>query len=557
MTIHFTTMLRQIGRHSVGLRRYTTAGTRDSHVLTGSVYGTTEIDLFNRPTSTENDVKLEPSETAKVDGKVSMEPRIPNKLISQVRGLFPDRDSLHARVSLADSVGRTRIGIVPLGPQDMTVKKRKDANILNALLADPLASDQRWYDAFLARIASKDIVLSPGKYTGHGTQNSRWDMSLPSPFLKEVDVDIMEATSFADSLDNIRDCHWIIYVGEGEGLKAWPSVNLRDLAEDDFVAIVSATLTVNSEEAFEAVSLLRKSPSNSPKYLKLWQKSNFEQLSRAMKRMSANHDRALRYSIYQTCRDLCASDVSKESLMKGEADTIKTLRSEWSRNAHRELQTVLKQQLLKWRQSELPWYKLYWRIDDVDGITRDSLEYAFLPASRQSMCYLLGRIDGFACTTPNSPEPLTDGIYGLSPVEHWDSPSDDVIGQTLEELDDTLVSELHSRAYHEFLKVVLGIQLPTVIIPALGVYLYDLSLYNMGSIAAFGIVWGCFKLQKTWDALCSDFSVAVFEKARASINSCEQLIWSRWEGKAIEEKERVDDRKRLVAEMEESITQNK
>lgn len=540
-------MLRRIS----GIRRYTTAGSRDSRVLMGSVSGTQEIDMFNRPKHTEP--ILEPTETAKVDTKVALEPRITNKLIRQVRNLFPDRDSLHARVSLADSVGRTRIGIVPLGPQDMTVKKRKDANILNALLADPLASDQKWYDAFLARIASKDILISPGKYEGHGTQNSRWDMNMPSPFLKEVDVDVLEATSFADSLDNIRDCHWIIYVGEGEGLRAWPSVNLRDLAEDDFIDGQLATVTINSEEAYDAVTLLRESPSNSPKYLKLWQKSNFEQLRRMMMRMSTNHDRALRYSIYVTCRDLCASDASKESLVQQEASTIKALRSEWSQNAHRELQTVLKKQMNTWANKELPWYKLYWRIDDVDGVTRDSLEYAFLPASRQSMRYLLGRIDGFACTTPNAPQ-TAEGIYDLSPVEHFASPSDDVIGQTLEELDDTLVSELHSRAYHEFLKVVMGIQIPTTIIPALGVYLYDLSLYNMGSIAAFGLVWGFFRLQKTWDALCNDFSVAVFERARASINSCEQLIWSRWEGKAIEEKERVHDRKKLVAEMEQDLT---
>src|SRR5699024_3580340 len=108
------------------------------------------------------------------------------------------------------------------------------------------------------------------------------------------------------------------------------------------------------------------------------------------------------------------------------------------------------------------------------------------------------------------------------------------IPQSRQKLLDDAAVRLHNDGMKSLATVLFGMQLPTFLVSALGMYFYDYSLYSMGAVMGLGAVLGFRNLQRSWQKSVGEFKQEAKEEARKAIAQCEHSIYKRWEAKVIE-----------------------
>lgn len=463
------------------------------------------------------------------------------ELLTEVRNSFPNTEDLHPRVDLLLSNPEkvVRVALIPFHAHRTAVK-----GVLDAVLADPLSSNLEWYDALRNRLLGKNTIVkyNPTFDKNIITHNSLVEYAVPfsvpvheatvykglNTIKDPREIDIIEVNSYKDSLDHLRHCHRHVYICDDArtvSTKPMPSNYPADLFLDvkdgkylasDKVQVIDSTLALEGDE------LLRKSSANASEYATLYNNSNIAAVQHAVfgRPLKESEDAVLN-TIIETCQKIINREEEVTYEISNESLSITKRREQWASEAHLELQTTYTKALQDLVKTKLAWWKLYYKVDDVHQQVSETLLYYFLPRTQDRFDYQLGRIDQFA--KKHYFPPLHS--KGISRTEQISA----IFKNARDSMITDLAVDLHNVALRELLKNLLGVQLPLIVLPLLGVYFFDYSLYGAGSIMALGVVVGTSRLEKAWHRATSKFTSAALERARLTVEECEQGIWDRWD----------------------------
>lgn len=425
----------------------------------------------------------------------------------------------------------------------------------------------------------------------------------------------------------------------------YPLEKLKYTATSTVSRIEKDTLTpvISSEMQMKANELLAESPSqNADQYVNLHARANFAAMNRAAFLFSTPHKYSkihgknaknksttddtctaaasteafyemcqgartpkdianlrnaqieLAQTVLHTCKEVVdnADDVTN-AIAKENAE-VSIRRKKWAVEAHTELQTSLASHLDSIVADQMPWYKLYWKVDDVYSIVDEVfLRYYFLPRAQDRYKYLQGRIDQFAdlhnlpieveasetgnngensaspSTTPaqstesdiSSVTTITrnnnQGSISQNKTSSGSSRSDTslkLFDYARAEILATAGTDLHNTALRTVLVSLFGVQLPLIAIPLGAIYYFDIvSLYAAGSAIVFGVGVGFARLRKQWNQATNKFKAAVLEFARLSVNKAERELFNRWEARVAAQERVTKKRKELIQELENAL----
>lgn len=234
-------------------------------------------------------------------------------------------------------------------------------------------------------------------------------------------------------------------------------------------------------------------------------------------------------------------------------DALRRNLQEWSRRSHTELRDTLETAFHGRRWRKLNWWKLFWHVDDVSMIATDILAQRFLPEAEKEMVFLAGKIDqagvsqnlatpfqvaNWAYKEPEVKAPVIalgtvapDAQYSdLLPKADSDSPTLKIQPWPLDVpitrgfLAQTSVPALQALA-QKLLFQTLGTSGFATAFAAL-IYVSDstTSIYEVGAVAALGIVWSMRRLQTRWERARAFWEDEVREEGRRAIRAAEASV---------------------------------
>lgn len=429
--------------------------------------------------------------------------------LRSARTSFQDRNDLHSRIDWALTCQNVRIAIVPLNCHRTEITKVTEELIKPK---DDAVEDYRNFQLWLQksfrnRLLTKDTLLKYGLDNGGVVvnHNSLTEHVIPlSVEHRDKDLpEFLEVNSMKDSWDHLKSSHLHVLV----------ATHIRDAIlpiKSNYPYIIVLDLPSTSAGAEEKELIARSVGS----YVKVIstdseENSNIESLKNQVFDTVGSEKRFLN-SIIQTCQE----DVDNFSMMSSEkVEELKRLRQNWSRKAHEELQTVLNYELDRLRYKTIPWYKLYYKVDDVYDCVSSVIKSNFLIHANNNLHYLLGRIDAADQATETS-------FLNNTAI-------DDARTKILS----SEAVELHNSGLKQLSLILFGFQLPLAVCPLLCTYFFDVTLYSMGSIVAVGMVIGFRRLQQNWSRMTANFKNRVLEDARLAVNDTEKQMWKRVEHK--------------------------
>lgn len=499
-----------------------------------------------------------------------------NERLNDLRRAFPNTDTLHSRIDLLlhNSDGKVRVALVPFHVHRNEVK-----GVLDAVLADPLSSDLEWYDALTNRLLGKNtlVAYAPSFDKNTITHNSLVEygvnFSVPKTYTETAgavqtaeEIDIIEVNNYKDSQEHLWACHRHIYLCN-DARKAYTKPLVDAYPHDLFLDVEPARAgdssasakveIISSAAANQANALLRESAANASEYLALLKQSRIDRvLDSVFGRDLARSEADVLKTIIRTCEVIVDKEEEVTFDIFAESASITKQRQKWSAEAHTELQTTFTNALKELANSKIPWWKLYFKVDEVHQAASETLFYYFLPRTQDRFEYLLGRIDQFAEEHHFPPLPAstpveTAGATTIAKTEDisamFKTSRDDIISE--------LAVDLHNTALRELLKNLVGVQLPLVVLPLLGVYFFDYSLYAAGSVIALGLAVGASRLQKAWLKATTHFTNAALDRAKRTIEQCERGIWLRWEAQIKNQRVAAASRREIINDLKKTLTE--
>jgi hypothetical protein len=501
-----------------------------------------------------------------------------NAHLNDLRRAFPNTDALHPRIDLLlhNSDGKVRVALVPFHVHRNEVK-----GVLDAVLADPLSSDLEWYDALTNRLLGKNtlVAYAPSFDKNTITHNSLVEygvnFSVPKAYTETAgavqtaeEIDIIEVNNYKDSQEHLWASHRHVYLCN-DARKAYTKPLVDAYPHDLFLDVEptrasdsSASVNVkiiSSAAANQGNTLLRESAANASEYLELLKQSRIDQvLDSVFGRDLARSEAEVLKTIIHTCETIVDKEEEVTFDISAESASITKQRQKWSAEAHHELQTTFANALKELAHSKIPWWKLYFKVDEVHQTASETLFYYFLPRTQDRFEYLLGRIDQFAEEHHFPPLPAsvpvgtaTTGATSIANTEDisvmFKTSRDDIISE--------LAVDLHNTALRELLKNLVGVQLPLMVLPLLGVYFFDYSLYAAGSVMALGLAVGASRLQKAWLKATTHFTNSALDQAKRTIEQCERGIWLRWEAQIKNQKLAAASRREIINNLKKTLTE--
>ena len=329
-------------------------------------------------------------------------------------------------------------------------------------------------------------------------------------------------------------------------------------------------MPVNIDRAESAISTFRQSIDNSISYEHTWLSSGIPSLSTWLFTGLNPAPETLK----PTVRNLISSLLSTTStrIRSSEADYLQTLASKtipsstrselanaltaWSERAHGELRDHLTVAFSSPSWRKLAWWKLPWRVDDVDMITTDILQRSWLQSAERELIWLAGRIEqaglftpdmitrptsspkerpepaihasAFATTLFGQPDPqiavsLYSSLMGvLPPPLQKRSNYPRSLSRARNALSSTTISPLQSLAQSLLLQS-FSITLLTSSLSALVYFsISTTSLYEAGVIAAFGVVYSAQRLQRKWEGARRVWKETVREEGKRVLRTAEK-----------------------------------
>ena len=330
-------------------------------------------------------------------------------------------------------------------------------------------------------------------------------------------------------------------------------------------------LFVNTTQGEKAIKELRQSVQQSQNYEHDWLNSRIsavEPFLTGSTEPTSSIKPALRnlVSVLLTNAEAAMTTEESEVEREGRQQTIvnKDMRrsieaaiTSWAELAHAELRDELEKVFASRSWRKLAWWKLLWRVDDVDMVASEVLRRTYLINAEKNLIFLSGRMQEAGLFGPlpaqdgKDPQPLVyadmediPGVYvrdvhpaPLRPSDSLDRPNLSV-EQTIEpdptyrfpqsiaisrlSLLHTTISPLTSSAQ----RYLLSSLSTTGLSAALSALAYfsssTTSLYEVGVILALGMTWSARRLQKQWELARADWVQEVELEGKRILDAIEK-----------------------------------
>ncbi|MCJ1310404.1 hypothetical protein MMC25_004068 [Agyrium rufum] len=342
---------------------------------------------------------------------------------------------------------------------------------------------------------------------------------------------------------------------------------------------------IELEPAQEAISQLRKSTSNATAYEELWLQSRVSNVSDWLTAglYSSSLAPELQRPIISALRNLIQLLLSKTSdsiaseeerlrsalissaIPSGTKDELRKATTIWAERAHTELRDSLEVSLHDSRHwKALKWWKLLWRIDDVETQLKFILDKAWLVRAEKEMVFLVGRLmqaglmgetsvldnaatlslerksrieaggkygdvppppsvrerEGEMRTMLKRQQSQADGVYGM--LDDANYPQFLTLARAT--LQERSVVPLQALAQKLLLQTLSTASISSLASVMLYVSVSGTSMYEAGSIAAVGIVWSLRRLQRRWEAARAEWKRNVWEAGRSALREIERVV---------------------------------
>lgn len=452
--------------------------------------------------------------------------------LAQLKRVFPNKHALYERIDTLLAHGSVlRVGIVPLASSRSDIKR-----VLESLIEDPL-NDSDWFPTFRARALTKDVIVSQSSSFDYiETRNSA--LEYPVPFTGPP-IEYVEVSNPQDSREHLAKCALILYASTNpaEALRTPIATVHPHLLVLDSLRLLQASsdapsnsneVVISTELAAQGNELLRESPKNITPYLDLYRKSNVATLKQRFDPTKVRVQ--LLDSVFKTCDGLVAADGPDPAINR----EVSELRTAWADSAHRELQGRLIPALEKLLYTNLAWYKLYARTDDVEATTVAVLNQAQLPQSNRELEYIIGRVDKAVTTIPSNEKP------SQSPIS------------TANVLSAAAAVKLQNSALKAVLTA-LSVQIPISLCAVGGWYFAECTAYSMGALAGLGLVVGLQRLQKMWLKAAKNYEKTVIDLTRTSITETETQIWDMYEERVARRQQELATQEHALAEVKKEV----
>lgn len=455
--------------------------------------------------------------------------------LERARHLFADQHGLHSKIALLTQRLKfpntsVRIGLIG-------AKK----SVLNSLLADPFAGDQTWYHQFQDRSEDADSIVkfSPS------FENSGPEFNLPSPFLRSNNLEFVELRNNFSGHDGCH-CYLSFQDSVPVSIQNWPVYQFNDLSTVEDRTPVLSQDEVCSEAAEKGVDLLIESPQNATIYTKLYSTSRFSHFVSSLSQITEPYP--VISKLYNSVRRNLAEQNAAHSMTLDELtqrDTkIRKFIAEWDEESHHEFQTVFKPYVTEYESKQLPWWKLYYRADDVQAIMAEMLKQGILTDSLRNYSYVKGQIDSFTSFQVNATTDFRSKLDGLEQNE-------------MTTLKRKLIQEdlviLQNKAVKSLMTNLLGVQLPVLLLAIPGAIVYDFSVYSMGGLALLGGAIGFNRISKEWVKAVDHFKQDLFEKTRLALLEVNRELYNDWSVKYEEERELIYKRQQAIEAIKDDL----
>ena len=324
---------------------------------------------------------------------------------------------------------------------------------------------------------------------------------------------------------------------------------------------------VNSEKAEKAITIFRQSLDNSVDYEHRWFESGVAGVSKWMLQGTRAEDSRVKPALQSLIELLFQR--AEEVIQKEEAQSLAQLASAaisdttrqalddalkgWAEKAHIELRDQLDAAFHRKSWRRIGWWKLFWRVDDIDSIASDILHRNWLVAAEKDLIWTAGRVEqaGFLGPRPRAPiAPPTDDAASEAkhvlggfppaprfsdvldkpvplddaefPILHVPTPWPQQIALARHRLAVVTVPPLEALAQRLVLQTLATTALTALLSALLYVSVSTTSVYEAGAIAAFGLVYSMRRLQRRWEGARGRWEGEVREEGRRALRGVEE-----------------------------------
>ncbi|KAI9681704.1 MAG: hypothetical protein M1822_007056 [Bathelium mastoideum] len=248
--------------------------------------------------------------------------------------------------------------------------------------------------------------------------------------------------------------------------------------------------------------------------------------------------------------------------------------SAWSESAHRELQISLERAFISKEWRKLRWYKLFWRVDDVQAMATNVISQHWLPIAQDESYIIIGRMIEAGLLDNNDDLPKLPSFDSTIEAKSTTTNDSDnaldafalnlhAIDQTRAHLLNSLTPALQTAAQSALLSCLGTVSLtsalsaltyvwslpPAALDPATALAMPGFFTGTWaGAILSGGLVFALARLQRRWERAMAEWEAQVREEGRRAIKSVEEgARWRIREGGKAEEAEEdgaeVEERK--------------
>ena len=355
------------------------------------------------------------------------------------------------------------------------------------------------------------------------------------------------ARGFLSSMKIMEDTHSIIDKNMLLAIvnNQW---QVKDLDPD--LNIISIDLT----QAESAITELRRSINDSMTYERKWIASNVSTVAEGLLWGTQGSDLAIKPAVGDLVQVLLANvdraillegrerhvELSSTSVSQFTRQGLEEAITIWAETAHIELHDSLENAFLGRNWRKLKWWKLFWRVDDVSMLTTDILQRSWLVEAEKDVIWIGGRF-GQAGLLGSQEEAIDSPKLGSASPFPFPEYTNDMVPSPSEEtviynptkpwpqqialarhsLSSLGTSSLQTLSQRLLLQTITT--MTTTLTLSFLVYfsLSSTSIYEAGTIAAFGLVYSLQRLQRKWESAKARWIGDVREEGRKVLRGIE------------------------------------
>ena len=321
-------------------------------------------------------------------------------------------------------------------------------------------------------------------------------------------------------------------------------------------------LFINLAESGKAIDELRRSVQYSQEYEHDWLKSHISDLEPFLTNGTSVQDpSALKEPVRNLISVLVSeteaamtaqeASIAEEQLKPQIAESTRKSLQEaitvWAEIAHTELRDDLESAFASRSWRKLAWWRLLWRVDDVDLIASDILRRTYLVNAEKGLIFVAGRmqeaglLEKLQGPTPKKKQPLLvtqeedipnpkidvpnplsphlDGPYSRIDTDH---PWPRELSTSRVGLLRNTIPPLAARAQSSLLQALSTTTLTSALSSLFYFSSSTTTSYEAGVIAALGLTWSARRLQKQWEKAKSEWVLGVELEGKRNLDEVEK-----------------------------------